>query len=100
MSKAERTYFFTQRVAKYQSSRLSDRTTKDGKGYWRRVNKTENFEMGIRNTLVYYLKGGNIKGRGLKTDWIMQEYELKPADAKVGYMYIFNLVYVYSKRSN
>ncbi|XP_017257378.2 NAC domain-containing protein 2-like [Daucus carota subsp. sativus] len=80
LSKEKCTYIFTRRVAISTLSRKIDRKTKDGKGAWV-MSGSDEFKMGMRHNLVYYLKGGDVKGRGLKTDWLMQEYVLH-ADAK------------------
>ncbi|XP_009774531.1 NAC domain-containing protein 19-like [Nicotiana sylvestris] len=75
------TYFFTRRERKYPNGFKTDRSTRDGKGYWKITSKLTpiftagNLQFGKKNVLVYYLK--TPKGQNdIKTNWIMHELEL------------------------
>ncbi|KAK4375509.1 hypothetical protein RND71_006186 [Anisodus tanguticus] len=74
------TYFFTPRERKYPNGLRADRSTRDGKGYWKITRKnteisTDNkVHLGKKNTLVYFVETPD--GKDHKTTWIMHEFEL------------------------
>ncbi|KAJ8560638.1 hypothetical protein K7X08_022498 [Anisodus acutangulus] len=75
------TYFFTRRERKYPNGSRADRSTRDGRGYWKitsknnEISSTDNkVHLGKKNTLVYFVKTPD--GKDDKTAFIMHEFEL------------------------
>ncbi|XP_059302003.1 NAC domain-containing protein 2-like [Lycium ferocissimum] len=75
------TYFFTRRERKYPKGSKADRSTRDGKGYWKITSRNtgvpidKKVKLGKKNTLVYYVKTPDGQSDH-KTNWIMHEFEL------------------------
>ncbi|XP_050235786.1 NAC domain-containing protein 91-like [Mercurialis annua] len=75
-------YFFSSRDLKYLNSGRSNRTTK--RGHWKVTGKHRNVKafgskkiIGTKTTLVFYTKKEGYP-KGVKTEWIMHEYESIP----------------------
>ncbi|KAL1814088.1 hypothetical protein ACET3Z_024153 [Daucus carota] len=67
-------YYFTERSP--LSKNKINRYTRDGRGYWRISGTTWKTKAGKKNTLVYYIRSRDERGKGQKTNWIMHEYVL------------------------
>lgn len=80
-------YFFCLRGRKYRNSIRPNRVT--GSGFWKATgidrpicSLTKSGEcIGLKKSLVYYRGSA---GKGTKTDWMMHEFRLPPADSKNG----------------
>lgn len=81
-------YFFCKRGRKYRNSIRPNRVT--GSGFWkatgidRPIYREGRREcIGLKKSLVYYRGSA---GKGSKTDWMMHEFRLPPAEDKVNKM--------------
>ncbi|XP_068653969.1 transcription factor JUNGBRUNNEN 1-like [Aristolochia californica] len=77
-------YFFCLRGRKYRNSIRPNRVT--GSGFWKATgidrpiySSQANNCVGLKKSLVYYRGSA---GKGSKTDWMMHEFRLPPADAE------------------
>ncbi|GER37579.1 NAC domain-containing protein [Striga asiatica] len=78
-------YFFCKRGRKYRNSIRPNRVT--GSGFWKATGIDKpvyssskdgrDFIIGLKKSLVYYRGSA---GKGTKTDWMMHEFRLPPAD--------------------
>lgn len=79
-------YFFCLRGRKYRNSVRPNRVT--GSGFWKATGIDKSIydgvngrecTIGLKKSLVYYRGSA---GKGTKTDWMMHEFRLPPADKK------------------